>query len=98
MPEKPHEQSDCARAPSSMLRRLKWPVTPEVAGSSPLAPVKIPANGNLLLVLTQMDRRLSSGQALIGARGFRARGLTQRKALQIGILFGQERSQGPTAP
>src|SRR5438094_5701866 len=31
------------------LRPLKWSVTPEVAGSSPVAPVKLPANRHVLL-------------------------------------------------
>jgi hypothetical protein len=30
-------------------RRTKWPVTPEVAGSSPVSPVKVPANQRIVL-------------------------------------------------
>jgi hypothetical protein len=48
---------------SSFTRRPpNWPVTPEVAGSSPVAPAKRPANHNLLSAL---DRRLFAHPAEI---------------------------------
>ena len=53
-----HEHSICfPRVPA--LPPLFRPVTPEVAGSSPVAPVKVPANEHLLLpVLGETDRPL----------------------------------------
>jgi hypothetical protein len=48
--------------PRSASKRQDRPVTPEVAGSSPVAPVKVPANRHLL---TPRDRRLFAHPAQI---------------------------------
>jgi hypothetical protein len=48
------------------LRPLKWSVTPEVAGSSPVAPVEnILQNGIFVAWLGTIDRRLPARPALI---------------------------------
>ncbi len=47
---------------SSTSRPSNWPFTPEVAGSSPVAPVQIPANRHLFSTL---DRRLLAHPAEI---------------------------------
>jgi hypothetical protein len=86
--------SALACASSCTSRPLKWSVTPEVAGSSPVAPVLV--NACKWDFLLSRQAYAASAQA---ANGQHLRRLTRKKSLQNGHFWSCDRVAGlPTMP